>query len=47
MAYTEILTEISDNILTLTLNRPEKLNAFTGKMMHEMIDVVHEGEHRR
>ena len=39
MAYKEILTEISDSILTITLNRPEKLNAFTGTMMREMIDA--------
>jgi enoyl-CoA hydratase/carnithine racemase len=39
MAYKEILTETSDNILTITLNRPEKLNAFTGTMMNEMIDA--------
>jgi enoyl-CoA hydratase/carnithine racemase len=38
-AYKEIITEISDNILTITLNRPEKLNAFTGTMMAEMIDA--------
>src|SRR6202012_3261245 len=38
-AYKEILTDISDNILTITLNRPEKLNAFTGTMMAEMIDA--------
>ncbi|MFT7133841.1 MAG: enoyl-CoA hydratase/carnithine racemase, partial [Cyclobacteriaceae bacterium] len=28
------------NILTLTLNRPDKLNAFTGTMMSEMIDAL-------
>ncbi|MBV9905270.1 MAG: enoyl-CoA hydratase/isomerase family protein, partial [Alphaproteobacteria bacterium] len=39
MAYKEIITEISDSILTITLNRPEKLNAFTGTMMTEMIDA--------
>jgi enoyl-CoA hydratase/carnithine racemase len=38
-AYKEIITEISDNILTITLNRPEKLNAFTGTMMSELIDA--------
>ena len=38
-AYKEILTEISDNILTITLNRPEKLNAFTATMMRELIDA--------
>jgi len=40
MTYKEILTDISDNILTITLNRPEKLNAFTGTMMTEMIDAL-------
>ncbi|MBL6853052.1 MAG: crotonase/enoyl-CoA hydratase family protein [Alphaproteobacteria bacterium] len=38
-AYKEIITEISDHILTITLNRPDKLNAFTGVMMTEMIDA--------
>jgi len=37
--YEQIAVAVSDRILTLTLNRPEKLNAFTAKMMHEMIDV--------
>jgi enoyl-CoA hydratase/carnithine racemase len=39
MAYEQIITEISENILTITLNRPDKLNAFTGTMMNEMIDA--------
>jgi len=39
MAYEQILTDVKDGILTLTLNRPEKLNAFTGTMMNEMIDA--------
>ncbi|HXC56823.1 MAG TPA: crotonase/enoyl-CoA hydratase family protein [Rhizomicrobium sp.] len=39
MPYSEILTDIADNILTITLNRPDKLNAFTGTMMSEMIDA--------
>ncbi len=37
--YKEILYAVEDNILTITLNRPEKLNAFTGTMMTEMIDA--------
>jgi enoyl-CoA hydratase/carnithine racemase len=37
--YEQIHVDVRDAILTLTLNRPDKLNAFTGCMMHEMIDV--------
>ncbi len=39
MSYKEILYDVADNILTITMNRPEKLNAFTGTMMTEMIDA--------
>ncbi|MGD0864323.1 MAG: crotonase/enoyl-CoA hydratase family protein [Rhizomicrobium sp.] len=38
MAYEQILADVKDSILTITLNRPEKLNAFTGKMMYELIE---------
>ena len=38
----ETRLEISDGIAILTLNRPEKLNAFTGRMMHEMITAFDE-----
>jgi enoyl-CoA hydratase/carnithine racemase len=38
-SYEQIRVEVKDAILTLTLNRPDKLNAFTGTMMSEMIDV--------
>ena len=37
--YKEIIYAVADGILTITLNRPEKLNAFTGTMMNEMIDA--------
>jgi enoyl-CoA hydratase/carnithine racemase len=40
MSYKEILYDVADNTLTITLNRPEKLNAFTGTMMSEMIDAI-------
>jgi enoyl-CoA hydratase/carnithine racemase len=39
MSYTEITYQVADNIATLTLHRPEKMNAFTGVMMAEMIDA--------
>jgi enoyl-CoA hydratase/carnithine racemase len=44
MAYEQILYDVSDNILTITLNRPEKLNAFTGTMMNEMIDAFNRAD---
>ncbi len=37
--YREIEYEIDDRVLTITLNRPDKLNAFTARMMEEMIDA--------
>ena len=39
MSYETILYAVEDNILTITLHRPEKLNAFTGKMLVELIDA--------
>ncbi len=37
MAYQQIKYEVQDNILTITLNRPDKMNAFTNIMMDELI----------
>ncbi len=37
--YTEILYDVAEHIATITLNRPDKLNAFTNTMMHEIIDA--------
>ena len=37
--YTQIRYEVSDYIATVTLARPEKMNAFTGVMMRELLDV--------
>ena len=39
MSYNTLRYEVADNILTLTLNRPEQLNAFTVEMAHELIDA--------
>ena len=35
--FSQIQYGVSENIATITLNRPEKLNAFTNKMLHEII----------
>jgi enoyl-CoA hydratase/carnithine racemase len=37
--YEQIAFDVQDHVLTITLDRPEQLNAFTGRMMHEMIDA--------
>jgi enoyl-CoA hydratase/carnithine racemase len=39
MAFEEILYETADRILTITLNRPDRLNAFTPTMGRELIDA--------
>jgi enoyl-CoA hydratase/carnithine racemase len=40
MTYSQIACEVKDKILTITLNRPEKLNAFTDYVMApELLDA--------
>ena len=39
MAYREIDYSVRDGILVLTLNRPERLNAFTVGMAEELVDA--------
>jgi enoyl-CoA hydratase/carnithine racemase len=39
MEYTQILYEVADHVATITLNRPDRLNAFTTRMMRELIDA--------
>lgn len=35
--FSQIQLSVAENIATITLDRPEKLNAFTNKMLHEII----------
>lgn len=39
MDYQTIRYEVSEGILTVTLNRPEQMNAFTPRMANELIDA--------
>ncbi len=39
MEYEEIIYDVADHIATITLHRPDRMNAFTGTMMREMIDA--------
>ena len=44
MDYEQILFEITDQVATITLNRPEQLNAFTFTMSQEMRDALQRAE---
>lgn len=39
MAYETLLWQVEERVLTLTLSRPDQLNAFTVQMAHELIDA--------
>jgi len=39
MAFQEILFDVADGVATITLHRPDKLNAFTVRMMYELIQA--------
>ena len=39
MAFQDIRYEIADSILTITLDRPDRLNAFTATMGRELIEA--------
>ncbi len=44
MAFEQITTEVSEQILTITLNRPERLNAWTPTMAQELIEAFDQAD---
>ena len=42
--FEEILYEVSDQIATITLHRPDKLNSFTNRMLKEIIAAFDESD---
>ena len=40
MEFQDITYDVSDGIATITLHRPDKMNAFTGRMMHDIISAL-------
>jgi enoyl-CoA hydratase/carnithine racemase len=44
MGYSEILCETSEGIATITLNRPDRLNAWTGVMNEELAAALEKAE---
>jgi enoyl-CoA hydratase/carnithine racemase len=44
MPYQTILTDVADAICTITINRPDKLNALNTAMIHELIDAFDQAD---
>ena len=40
MTFEALLYQIEDNILTITFNRPEAMNAFSGPMFGELFTAL-------
>ncbi len=44
MTYKTLFTELEAGVLTITLNRPEKLNAMNRQMVLDLLDVIDEAD---
>ena len=43
-SYETIKYEVEDRILTITLNRPDRLNAFNRQMQYDLIDAFDQAD---
>jgi enoyl-CoA hydratase/carnithine racemase len=44
MSYEQIITDLTDGVMTITLNRPDRLNAWTPTMQRELIAAFDEAD---
>ena len=44
MSYEQITTDLADGVMTITLNRPDRLNAWTATMQRELIAALDEAD---
>lgn len=47
MPYKDILFSVADQVCTISINRPEKLNAMTGNTIAELHDAIEQGGQRK
>jgi enoyl-CoA hydratase/carnithine racemase len=40
MSEQQILLDETDHVATITLNRPERMNAFGGQMRQELVEIL-------
>src|SRR5581483_5404514 len=44
MEFEQIITELTDHVLTITLNRPDRLNAWTKRMFDELMSAFDQAD---
>ncbi|MCK7509460.1 MAG: hypothetical protein MZV70_39120 [Desulfobacterales bacterium] len=40
MSWENVLLDVKDHVALITLNRPERMNAFGGRMRQEIVEVL-------
>jgi 2-(1,2-epoxy-1,2-dihydrophenyl)acetyl-CoA isomerase len=46
MSEQHILLDETDRVATITLNRPERMNAFGGRMRQELVEILEKRDPR-